>query len=399
MNLKELLRLIERYRSGKATHKETRAVDAWYEGMDSTQEGPDPDMKLKEERIWNAIIEDPALAPLGKAIPQDKPSRRMSPVWWAAACLMIAGALSWVYLEMRQDVEVSHDLTTLSDLSPGGNAATLTLGDGSVIDLNALAQGEQVSFRHTGLEKTADGEIAYLADSGRPAGAQQIHTISTPRGGQYKVVLPDSTVVWLNAASSLKYPARFDADARTVYLSGEAYFEVHKTKHRGKRVPFYVQTRDQRIEVLGTHFNVKAYAEEHRTTTTLLEGKVQVSGYAEGQKTTQARVLQVGEQSTLEKGTLRVAKANVEKTIAWKNGKFLFAGENIRTIMDDISRWYNIDVEYRGDLRKVNFEGSLSRYDNVVEFLRKLELTGTVKFKILTSGEGQEKERRILVMP
>lgn len=398
MNLKELLHLIDRYRSGKATQEETRVIEDWYARLEQEDPHLSIDQKAKEQKIWDAMMQDPALSHWSKKNHTGKPRRNLR-LWWAAACFLMIGGLSWMFFQGNKNAEVTQDIAALHDLRPGGNAATLILEDGSVIDLNSINQGGQIALKGLELTKTADGELSYKTGAETNKPAIRMHTISTPRGGQYKVILPDSTVVWLNAASKLKYPSRFSADTRTVYLSGEAYFEVQKIENKGKRTPFYVQTSNQRIAVLGTHFNVKAYAKEDLTTTTLLEGAVRVTGYSNGKPSSSERILKVGEQSRWQHGELAVTEANLEKTIAWKNGKFIFTGENIRTIMDDISRWYDIDVEYKGDLSKINFEGSLSRYENMVEFLRKLELTGTVQFEIISSGPANQKERRILVMP
>ncbi|HWW40381.1 FecR family protein, partial [Pedobacter sp.] len=200
---------------------------------------------------------------------------------------------------------------------------------------------------------------------------------------QYQLKLPDGTLVWLNSASSLRFPTQFAGKERSVELDGEAYFEVAKNKE----MPFKVHVRAMEVRVLGTHFNVMAYDDEESISTTLLEGSVKVSNAL------QTAVIRPGQQASLKKssGILGVEEVNTVEAIAWKNGKFLFADEDIETIMRRISRWYNVEVEYRGNLSDKNFAGSISRYENVSEVLKMLELTGTIHFKV----EG----RRIIVMP
>ena len=229
------------------------------------------------------------------------------------------------------------------------------------------------------------------------------NTINTPRGGQYKINLPDGTKVWLNAASSLTYPSQFTAKERRVELSGEAYFEVASqvlTNSKGNsKIPFIVKTQNQEVEVIGTHFNVKAYNDDNDSETTLLEGKVKVVGYSNGVKSNEEKILNVGQSAIWNNGKIVIEAVNTEKAIAWKDGKFAFSGENIKDLMSNISRWYNVEVAYDGDVSEVNFEGSISRYETISEVLRKLELTGTVHFKIVPIENELGQERRIIVMP
>ena len=210
------------------------------------------------------------------------------------------------------------------------------------------------------------------------------NTITTPKGGQYQVTLMDGTRVWLNAASSLHYPTVFKGSERSVQLTGEAYFEVAKNS----KMPFRVTSNGQVTEVLGTHFNINSYPDEQGTTTTLLEGSVRILNA----KSDAAILLKPGQQSGSDaSGKIKVANVNPEQFVAWKDGKFIFTNANIESIMRQVSRWYNVEIEYKGDASKEKFGGRTSRFTNVAELLEILELTDHVQFEI----EG----RRIIVMP
>lgn len=206
------------------------------------------------------------------------------------------------------------------------------------------------------------------------------NTISTPRGGQYQLQLPDGSKVWLNAQSSLRFPARFIGNERLVTLTGEGYFEVAKDKAH----PFKISINNMQVEVLGTHFNVMGYNDEPATTTTLLEGSVKIIKGGSVQK------IVPGEQAIVKDG-IRVAKVNAEEAIEWKNGNFNFSHEKLGSIMRRISRWYDVDIAYSQRTTGATFVGTIPRSTNITEVLKYLELTGLVHFKI--------EERRVTVMP
>jgi ferric-dicitrate binding protein FerR (iron transport regulator) len=187
------------------------------------------------------------------------------------------------------------------------------------------------------------------------------------------VVLPDGSKVFLNAASSLTYPISFVAlRERRVELKGEAYFEVAKDKNH----PFIVKTQNQEIKVLGTHFNINSYADEPLTKTTLVEGSVLVKASGIQQ------ILKPGSQAINGYDGLRIVEANMDEVLAWKNGYFMFDSESIESVMRKISRWYNIDVAFKGNVSKDKFGGTVSRFANVSQVLRKLEYTNKVHFII-----------------
>jgi transmembrane sensor len=269
---------------------------------------------------------------------------------------------------------ISQNKPNHTDIAPGGNKAKLTLSNGSIITLDGAKNG-QIARQKTGIvNKDKDGEVVYQSnDNQAVANVTELNTITTPRGGQYTVVLPDGSKVWLNAASSLKFPVAFTGPERNVELTGEAYFEVAKNKQK----PFKVSVNGATVEVLGTHFNIMAYSDEAKLRTTLLEGSVKISkGDKDG-------LLKPGMQADIDKqNNIKITEADTEQAMAWKNGYFKFSRDNIQTIMRQLSRWYDIDVVYDGSIPNDEFVGKIRRNANVSEVLRVLELNN-VHFKIV----------------
>lgn len=326
-----------------------------------------------------------------------KRTLRLSFAKWAAAAVLLItlGFAAYFYLQPGRQ---SKGTDYAGQITPGKNDAVLTLADGSKISLTDAGNGELVKAPGVRIVKSADGSLIYTVDT---TGLEQssntanlvYNTISTPRGGEYQVNLPDGTKVWLNAASSLKFPQSFrNLKERRVELNGEAYFEVSKRKNQ----PFIVASADfghdraQEIEVLGTHFNISAYADDVATKTTLLEGSVRVREVRSSGNPNTA-ILVPGQQAVIGNGKLSTLMVDTEEAIAWKNGNFIFDNADIESIMRRVSRWYNVEVVYQGKIPEANFMGTVSRFSNVSEILDILEATKTVHFKI----EG----RRITVMP
>lgn len=306
----------------------------------------------------------------------------------AAIILILSGGVYW-FLNEARNIKGKTAGVMKNDFGPGENKAMLTLGDGTKIALDEARKGVIATQGNISIQKSADGRITYrYAEAGpgpvNPGGAMVFNFLETPKGGQYHVILPDGTKVWLNAASSLRFPAEFTGGSRTVELKGEAYFEVAKNKN----MPFLVDAGDAEVEVLGTGFNLAAYGDEDRLTTTLVEGLVKVKEKGMGKDI----ILKPGYKAILDKGsnTFNVDLADTEEAVAWKNGYFMFANEEIESVMRKIGRWYNVDIEYRGDVAGKKLWGTISKFENVSEVLKALELTRVVHFKI----EG----RRIIVM-
>ncbi|MBX2922835.1 MAG: DUF4974 domain-containing protein [Chitinophagaceae bacterium] len=266
---------------------------------------------------------------------------------------------------------------------PGGDRATLTLADGSVIDLNETGNGDVALQGNVKVIK-AGGKINYTAsDAG--SSAVVYNTITTPRGGQYAVVLADGSKIWLNAASSLRFPTSFNGADRRVELTGEGYFEIARSKSPGgKKQPFYVTINAASgnggiVEVLGTHFNIMAYDEEGEINTTLLEGAVKLN--MQGQNVQlrpgqQAHVTKAGQQVEV------LADVDIESVTAWKNGEFRFDNTDVKAIMRQIGRWYDISITYDKNVPEIGLSGKIKRENNIEQLLEILEATHKVRFRI-----------------
>ena len=237
------------------------------------------------------------------------------------------------------------------DVGPGGNKAMLTLANGTRILLDTVQRGAITSQGNSRVLKTDDGRLAYEPVTKKTT-SLVYNTLSTPRGGQYQLTLPDGSRVWLNAASSITYPTAFTGDERIVSITGEAYIEVVHNKDQ----PFRVQAGDQLVEDIGTAFNINAYSDEPVIKTTLVAGKVKVSSG------TATRVLSPGQQ-VQGKGSMleMVAGVDVDQVLAWKNGAFSFRNADLPTVMRQLARWYDIEVEYTGPVPAGTFDGEIGR--------------------------------------
>ncbi len=299
----------------------------------------------------------------------------------AAAIVIIFGAGLFYFRQEPTKQNLVNDIR--NDIAPGKNAATLTLDNGKRILLSAAAKGQLAREAGIVITKTSDGQVTYSVQDQEHLAGAKINTLSTSIGETYRLRLPDQSEVWLNASSSIKFPASFTGhQQREVELSGEAYFEIAKDKAH----PFIVKTDQQEIQVLGTHFNINNYGDKNSTITTLLEGSLRVLNAVKTSK-----VIKPGEQSAVGRnGGIIISRADVKQTMAWKNGYFRFREERIDHIMVEISRWYNIEVNYQGELSTEKFNGNISRYKNISEVLNMLSYSNAVKFKV----EG----RRVTVM-
>jgi transmembrane sensor len=293
----------------------------------------------------------------------------------AVAILFICGSAYW-FLSNENKVNTASPVALASanpsKILPGGNHAILTLADGTKIVLDSIQNGN-IKAGSAKINKKG-ALLVYDASSAIGKSAPVVYnTLATPRGGQYQLILPDGSKVWLNASSSIRFPTAFTGSQRDVELTGEAYFEVAKNKEK----PFHVNVNGMQVEVLGTHFNVNAYADEGNIKTSLLEGSVKIkSGQASG-------LLKPGEQGILDKNAnnVEIKKADMNEVMAWKNGLFEFDGASITTIMQEISRWYDVDVIYEGEIPVRRFEGKISRDAQLSDVLKILELSN-VKFMV-----------------
>jgi transmembrane sensor len=271
-----------------------------------------------------------------------------------------------------------------NDIPAGINSATLTLDNGKKIILSNANSGQLASEAGILITKSADGEVTYSIKNQTEAAANKTHTLETTVNGQtYRLQLPDQSKVWLNAASSIKFPASFAGlKNRKVELTGEAYFEISKDKDH----PFIVKTTQQEVQVLGTHFNINTYEDKQNTTTTLLEGSVKITNEHKKEQ-----LLKPGETALVNNtANILVSPADIKSAMAWKNGDFRFNEERIDEVMLKISRWYDIEVTYHGPISKEKFSGKISRNKNISEVLNMLSYSNAVKFIV----EG----RRVTVM-
>ena len=305
-------------------------------------------------------------------------ARRRRLVRWAAVAAVLLFLTASGYLLMEQQpatpvsfVEKQQDKK--SDIQPGGNRARLTLANGTVIVLDSTQNGMLTHQGGSRVLKMNGGKLAYsMTDQGNPQ-AVVYNTITTPRGGSYQLVLADGSKVWLNAASSLRFPTSFNGRARTVELKGEAYFEIAENKDR----PFQVKAEQMRVAVLGTRFNVKAYPDEPFIQATLLQGAVNVMGAKN------KLFLKPGQQAQLFKagGAMHKQWTDTAVAVAWKNGGFSFDNTSIYDIMRQISRWYDVDIRYE-DSVQVRLNGHISRTADVAKVFKILALTREVRFEI-----------------
>lgn len=321
---------------------------------------------LQRETILNHIFgSEEKLVPIKKT--------RLWPRIVAAASVVLVLGAGIFYYATRTD-NPAQTLAYQNDIAPGKNGATLTLADGRKISINEALAGNIAAEAGVKISKTKDGQIIYEV-TGNADGALAYNTLSTTRGEQTQVRLPDGSLVFLNAASSLRYPTRFTGQAeREVELSGEGYFEVAKDKAH----PFIVKSDGQQVEVLGTHFNVVSYPGSGQIRTTLVEGAVRVMP-----EHGKAQILKPNQQMVLTSAGAVVKDVEAEYEVAWKEGFFMFNNESLESIMDKVALWYDVQVVY-GDvsLKKETFIGTVNRFDSISQVLEVLEQTKVLDFKV-----------------
>jgi transmembrane sensor len=292
----------------------------------------------------------------------------------AAILLMLGTAVYWMNNISHHPMAQKEVVTeTPKDITPGGNKAILTLSNGSKIILDSVADGILARQGNTSVVKLANGQLSYQEKAGTRTKDVLYNTMSTPRGGQYKLILPDGTQVWLNASSAIVYPTAFAGSERKVQVSGEAYFEVVPNV----KMPFKVTVNGVTVNVLGTHFNVNAYGDEATTRITLLEGAIKIT------KGIASSILKPGQQAQVTRNNeIKFSEeVDVEEVVAWKNGLFWFNGVDLPGIMRQLSRWYDIEVQYEGPIPQRHFTGHVFRYLNLSEVLKILALSH-VHFRI-----------------
>jgi ferric-dicitrate binding protein FerR (iron transport regulator) len=385
--------LLYKHLQGTLTEQEQKQLEQWLQAsaenrllLEELEHGETLASRLAEfhpdnktalrNRILQQVSQATAMEP-GAGQPA-----RIRPLYkwgWAAAAVLLlaAGAYLWV----QPGEKAAKVAAVQHEILPGSDRAVLTLANGAAITLNSA--GNQVIRQEGAAIQQQGGQLTYATQGGNFPAAYNV--LSTPRGGQFRVTLPDGTRVWLNAASSLRYPTAFTGTERKVELTGEAYFEV--AKHAG--MPFRVSVNNRAaIEVLGTRFNVNAYEDESRISTTLLQGKVKVAAGG-----AQQAVLMPGQQAQIagrHTGIIIVSNADVDKALAWKNGLFNFEGATLEEVMKQLERWYDIEVIYEKGIPDIAFGGKMTRDIPLSGVLIALE-----KSKVHFRVEG----RRLIVLP
>ena len=345
-----------------------KLLEKFIENMGSDIEMP---KQVADSILQNILQKDKA-----KAISL-KNGRRNFKLWLrvaaAAVVILFISGVSYRILTKENKDQITASIAPSEKtpaISPGGNHAILTIADGSTIVLDSVQKGKIGNI----IINKQNGLLIYDGSLSPKAGAPvTFNTLTTLRGGQYQVVLPDGSKVWLNASSSLHFPTAFIGKQREVELTGEAYFEVVKNREK----PFHVNVNGMQVEVLGTHFNINAYSDHDVIKTSLLEGSVKI------RKGKLSDLLKPGQQGIFDKkeDKVEIKNVNMNEVIAWKNGLFEFDGAGIKTIMSEISQWYDVDIVYPGKVPVRNFEGKISREAQISDVLKILELSG-VKFNV-----------------
>ncbi|WP_367866951.1 FecR family protein [Pedobacter sp. WC2423] len=368
--------LIKKYSNGTCTEGEKILLESWYNKFELNDIPRLTELQFEE---------------INTSVPNIIANKRENKLWpqIAAVASIIISICIWFYF-YKSVGTVRTEITFKNEIRPGKNGATLTLANGKNITLSNAINGILAKEAGVKITKSADGQIIYeVSNSSSKNGKGELHynTLTTARGEQYQVRLPDSSIVWLNAASALKYPSSFASlKDRVVELSGEAYFQVAKDKKR----PFIVYSRGQKVKVLGTHFNINGYDDEFSVQTTLLEGSIEVTSkkeinhlYQRGIAENKTVVIKPGQQSQIRKGQIKIlSNVDLDDIVAWKDGYFIF-NENIKSIMNKVARWYNVEIFYKNEPDpKLAFQGKIARSRSLSEVLGIMERTGAVNFKV-----------------
>ncbi|MBT2560202.1 DUF4974 domain-containing protein [Pedobacter sp. ISL-68] len=379
-------KLVSNYLDGKLSVQQRARIETWYllKNEEVSQQEFEPDYDGLNSEIWinieDKITDDQQIVGKKKRISIYTALPTFAKIG-IAATITLVGIFTYLSYNNKNQQEDKFTVSANKDIAPGKERAYLTLADGRRIDLANVMNGKLISENGLEITKTADGNLVYKINKLKNV-EPGFNTISTPIGGQYTVVLPDGSKVWLNAGSSLKYPTNFAENGRNVTLTGEGYFEVAHIDGKNGKLPFIVSVNKgsdelEQVKVLGTHFNINAYADEPSVKTTLLQGSVMVNA-----DKGQAAVLKPGQQSKLVNGQIQLQQADMEMAVAWKNGEFVFR-EDLRSAMRKVARWYDVEIVYDESApEKLMLGGWMSRGTNISEVLNHIQLTGKVHFKL-----------------
>lgn len=388
--------MIRRYLEGKASPQEASFVETYYDyfdHLDPENVTPETVQQEREDRMLGLLLarmtdgSDKALG-LHRSLIFQRPAASLAAA--AVIGLMVMGG--WLWYRGAAVKNAQPPAVMAADLPPGGDKATLKLAGGRVIVLDSAGKGQLALQGQAAIVKVGKGQLAYKQlGTENDQAPVAYNVLSTPIGGQYQLVLPDGTTVWLNSASSIRYPTRFTGKQREVSVDGEAYFQVKQDE----AMPFRVQVKNVSIQVLGTDFDVMAYEDEASINTTLVRGKVrvlagdQVRGPKGGD---QGTVLKPGEQAVVANGTgtTTVKAVDADGVIAWTRGYFEFDQTDVQTLMRQLRRWYGIEPEYRTNAAGRLFGGRINRSLKLSEVLELLKGNG-IHFSI----EG----KKLIVLP
>lgn len=364
-NNTRILSLIEKFEQGRATDEEMQELEVWFRSFD---DNPDITEALAAEhqqkaksalfgRI-NSKIDDKLVKELEPI--QRKPALLWARIMIAATVLVVVSVGAYFMLNRNRPVEQTA-ANLASDFAPGSKKAILTLGNGQRITLNDAKNGKLAKQGNAIIRKTDENEVVYQQNGNDQTAL--INTLATPRGGEYHLTLADGTKVWLNTASSITYPSSFTGNFREVEISGEVYFEV---AHNADK-PFHVKTGTQTVEVLGTHFNINAYDKQNALRTTLLQGSVAIASAG------QRKLLKPGEQAVWTGSNIAVNSAELDEVMAWRDGFFDFTDADIHTVMQEFSRWYDLDIVFDGPQTRETFTGRLPRSWSFAKVMKLME--------------------------
>lgn len=346
----------------------------------------DESLSLNSDKIYNRIIDHPKFAKENKSKTVSVPRRFLNRSWQIGVAAMLCLGIGLYLFQSPSPVnnkkqENREDMSIVKTQKDDDfNGPMLLLGDGTKINLDSVQNGF-LSRQGNVQIVVRDDVLAYNKSPVMKGtrGTAPMNSIIIPKGKQYHFVLPDGTKVWLNAATTLTYPAQFDGERRVVTIDGEAYFDVVPDE----RHPFVVKSNLQELEVLGTSFNISSYDDDNYVKTTLVEGRVQIKGSATSGNLS-STILKPGQQSTIMQGKhdIYVQPVDIGESIAWRNGVFIFNNEEIKVAMKKISRWYNVDVEYEKGIEEKLIGGSIQRFDDINELMKSLQATGLLRYKM-----------------
>lgn len=348
-------KLVSRYAENQATIKELEVF-----------------FQLLKEGKLDTYLTDKMKEEISDVKESEKVPVRLIPTWTriaAASVILIIAVGLFYFINQKPTDQLAHHSSAVSklmnDAAPGGNKAVLILADGSKIILESAEKGTLSQQGDIQIIKLDDGRLSYNNGQGKKSNEILYNTIATPKGGQYQLTLSDGSKVWLNAQSSIRFPASFTGDERKVEMTGEGFFEIA----HNATMPFKVSVDGLEVEVLGTHFNVNAYKDEPEIKTTLLNGSVKVK------KGIASRIIKPGEQAVLNNKNekIQIVNPDMEEVLAWKNGLFYFDGASIQFVMRQLARWYDVNVIYEGDLKERRFGGEIQKNLKLSQVLKLLE--------------------------